>query len=254
MKARNIGFAMAMCAILFTTVRTFAQDATESKKKVAVVTFFVSKQIEMMDGGAQIAARVADLADNPKFNLQPVLDTFYAKFFTNFAPKFPFELMPEDYVTKNETYKAFDTSSTGIVVLMSGRELNPAGYKTIYPGGILQKSENRNENKLLEILPEADGVMFVWMDYEFVPKKGFGGMGTCGIRANINLWLYNKEGKKVFRIREYATSKKQVAMVGGIPVTSFDKVLPLCEDASEKLLVELEDKLDKITRKVDAKM
>lgn len=251
MKARNIGFVMAVCAILLTTVHVSAQDA---KKKVAVVTFFVSKQIQMMDGGAQIAARVADLADNPKFNLQPILDNFYAKFFNDFAKKFPFELMPEDYVIKNETYKAFDTSSTGIVVLMSGRELNPVGYKTIYPGGFLQKSENRNQNKLLEILPEADGVLFVWMDYEFVPKKGFGGMGTCGIRANINLWLYNKEGNKVFRITEYATSKKQVAMVGGIPVTSFDKVLPLCEDASEKLLVELEDKLDKITRKVDAKL
>lgn len=252
MRARKTSLVMAMFAILsFASVRVFAQDA---KKKVAVVTFFVSKQIGLGDGNAQLASRVTDLADNPNFNLQPVLDTFYSKFFNNFAQKFPFELMPEDYVIKNETYKSFDTSSVGIVVLLSGRELNPAGYKTIYPGGALQKSENRNQNKLLEIFPESDGVMFVWMDYEFVPKKGFAGMGTCGMKATINLWLYNKEGKKVFRISEYATSKKQVAMVGGIPVTAFDKVLPLCEDASERLLVELEEKLDKISRKVDAKL
>ncbi|WP_146217540.1 hypothetical protein [Chitinophaga sp. S165] len=252
MKARKIGFVMAMFAILsLTTVRVSAQDA---KKKVAVVTFFVSKQIGLGDGNAQLASRVTDLADNPNFNLQPVLETFYSNFFNGFAKKFPFELMPEDYVIKNETYKAYDTSSSGIVVLMSGRELNPPGYKTIYPGGFLQKSENRNQNKLLEVFPESDGVMFVWMDYEFVPKKGFAGMGTCGMKATIHLTLYNKEAKKVFSISEYATSKKQVAMVGGIPVTSFDKVLPLCEDASQRLIGELEEKLDKITRKVDSKL
>ena len=53
----------------------------------------------------------------------------------------------------------------------------------MYPGGILQKKENRNQNEMLQMFPDSDGIMYVYMSYSFVKKVAIGGMGTAGIRA-----------------------------------------------------------------------
>ena len=54
---------------------------------------------------------------------------------------------------------------------------------------------------------------------------------------------------EVFRVREYAISNKKVPAVGGIPVMKSDKILPMCEEATENLFNELQSKLAKIIKK-----
>jgi hypothetical protein len=92
------------------------------------------------------------------------------------------------------------------------------------------------------------------MHYAWEPKISIGGMGKAGIRAYINIELFNKEAKKVFQLEEYATSKKGVALISGTPILNYDKLLPMCENATELLLADISKKLPKLIKKVDKKL
>jgi len=96
--------------------------------------------------------------------------------------------------------------------------------------------------------------MFVSMYYAWEPKVAFGGLGNAGIRSYINIDLYNKDAKKVFKLDEFATSKKGVALVSGAPIFNYKKLLPMCENATEELLGDLNKKLPKYVKKVDQKL
>ncbi|NJO89411.1 MAG: hypothetical protein HC831_10980 [Chloroflexia bacterium] len=55
-------------------------------------------------------------------------------------------------------------------------------------------------------------------------------------------------------INEYGTSKKTVGIVGGIPIMKAEKLLPLCESASEKLVQDLNKRIGKIVKKAAKKL
>jgi len=78
-------------------------------------------------------------------------------------------------------------------------------------------------------------------------------MGSAGISAYADIRLWTKDSNKVFRINEYATSKKSVGMVAGVPIIKLEKILPMCEDASERIVKDLNKKLPKIVKKVSKK-
>jgi len=63
--------------------------------------------------------------------------------------------------------------------------------------------------------------------------------------------LFDKDAKKVFKLDEYATSKKGVALVSGAPILNYDKLMPMCKNATEELLDDLNKKLPKYVKKVD---
>ncbi|MGD1845124.1 MAG: hypothetical protein ACFB10_06995 [Salibacteraceae bacterium] len=224
----------------------------QGKKKVAVTTFYVNKYIgtEGLGSGASMVAAISTLADDPNFNLQPILDKFHKTFFTEYAKSFPFDLLPEEEVTGNEDYKAYESrfgeTSDADRSKMAQRYLVIDGYKPLIEGALIKK-ENRNQTKMIEIFDaNADGVMFVNMDYSFITKGGVGPLAAVGIKAFVRIKLWNKESKKVFAINESAVSKATVGMVGGIPVMDTDKLLPMCQDASDRLLEDLKKRLPKI--------
>lgn len=70
----------------------------------------------------------------------------------------------------------------------------------------------------------------------------------------MKIKLWNQEGKKVFSLREYGTSKKSIGIVAGIPIMKPSKLLPLCESASEKLVSDLSKKIGKMTKKAAKKL
>lgn len=237
------------------TVSTMVSTNLMAQKKVAVTTFWVSKHIgfEELGGGVGLAAAVASLSDNPDFNLQPVLDNFYRTFKEDYAPQFPFDLMPEEEVLQREEYKnyegRFNEDEDEDRHKLFQRYLTPNDFKPMQES--LFKGEKSNQMQMVKMFSDADGVMFVSMGYDFVKKPM---PMTAGIRAFVRITLWNNEGKRVFRIMEYGTSKKSVAMVGGIPIMKTEKLLPLCESASEKLLKDLNKKMKKITRKAAKKL
>ena len=238
--------------LFFVLLFQLTVSAQDAEKKVALTTFFVDRQIDVSDLGANstFIANILTMAKDSNFNLQPVLNDFKSNFFTEYAKHFPFSLKPESEILKNADYQAFEEAYSMDFV----RPLTPEGYKVMYPGGILQRKENRNQNEMLRMFPDADGVMYVFMNYSFVKKVAIGGMGSAGIRAYCSIWLYNKEGKNVFRVYESAVSKGSVGMVAGVPIISIEKILPMCHDASANLFEDLKGKLPKIAKKAAKKL
>jgi len=123
-----------------------------------------------------------------------------------------------------------------------------------FVSGVLDRATLALAAEMLGYFPDADGVMFIFLSYEFIPKVAVGGMGTAGIKAYVNMRLYNKEGKKVFNMREGGTSKKTVAMIKGIPVMKPAEITPMCLNATEKLVKDLNKKVGKLAGKADKKL
>jgi hypothetical protein len=71
---------------------------------------------------------------------------------------------------------------------------------------------------------------------------------------HANIALFNKDGDKVFSIKEDAKSKSVSPLVGGVPVMTADKIQPMCESAMDELMTELQKDLPKMIKKADAKL
>lgn len=229
---------LAMFFGIFLSTTAMAQD-----KKVAIVTFYSDKKI----GGTAMGKSV-DLMNDPNFNLKPILNKAYDKFVNNFAKDFPFKLMDKNEVVNNEEYKTYES----VYLADTSKFLNTQyaivdGMKFAYPcTPCLQKEEKRDQCRFAKIFNTADGVMFVSLDYEMDSRmQGF----SSGVTAFLTMTLYDKKCEKVFRVRESARSTKKVAAVGGVPIMKSEKILPMCEEATEQLFKDLEGKLGKIVKK-----
>lgn len=225
-------------------------------KKVALTTFYVDKHIgfsELGGGAAGMAASIASLAEDPNFNLQPVLDNFYNTFMNSYAKDFPFALLPEEEVLNNSDYKnyegRFNESQDKDRNKLLQQYLTAKEYTPLVESFI--KGEKSNQMQMVKMFSSADGVMFVSMSYDFIKKAV---PFTAGIRAHVRIKVWNKEGKRVFTVNESANSKKSVAIVGGIPVMTPDKLLPLCENASKELVQDLAKRMKKIASKAGKKL
>lgn len=238
---------LLLLLILFTSL-SFSQE-----KKVAVVSFYTDKTIDFSDlgiGNEELIVAVADLTNNPDFNLTPILEKFHKEFFNEYSKKLPFKLLPEEEVLTNEEYIKFqpkwDKSEQEL-----RRYIVYDGYKYIYEGFLGKKNEEGMANIFKE---NADGVLFVEIHFSLVKGFGIGGTATIKMKANCRMALYNKDGKKVFAINKSAKSKKTAVMVGGIPAMSPKKILPMCESAMERLMKHLDKKIKKITKKAAKKL
>ena len=222
------------------------------EKEVAVVSFYTDKIIgfsSLKIGHEGMIEKVANLRDNPDFDLTPMLSKFHAKFFDEYAKKLPFKLKPEEEVINNEAYKAFvpkwEKSEDELK-----RYVVYDGYKLIYEGALGKV----NEEGMANVFSDSDGVLFIKIHFDLVKGFGIGGLGTVKMKAFVRMALYNKQGEKVFAMHESANSKKTAALVGGIPVMSPKKILPMCESALEKLMKDLDKRLKKIAKKADKKL
>lgn len=248
------------------------------KKKVALVTFYVDKNINIseLDGIVGHVYDIKQLAQNPDFDLQPIVDEFYNTFYTEYKPLLPFELLPEETVIKDPGYIAYESMQHETLNDNNPKFwqtfLTAPGYKTLFSKYTFSrvgretnvtylntptysvKSEKRNEIRLLEMFDSvADGVLFVSFSYAFRLKSRINGVDIWGIRAYIEMALYNKNCDKVFFFNEYAWSPLTVNKVSGIPMFSSKVMLPLCESASDKLMADLVKKLPRLKKKVAKK-
>jgi len=243
--------------LALTTCVVFGQ-----KKRVAVVTFYVDKYIgaNKIAEGSRQSTYEKTKEDDPRFDLRPILDEFHEIFMEKYVKEFPFEIVSEDVILNHPMYQAYK-GLDGVEDTDSIDHLNEAihdrfiaidGYNVLLTGGNMLRSW-RTESHLLKILKDVDidGVMFVYLSYAWEPKVALGGLGNAGIRSYINMDLYNKEAKKVFKLDEYAVSKKGVPLVSGAPIFNYDKLLPMCASATEELLDDLHKKLPKYVKKTD---
>ena len=232
------------------------------QKRVAVVTFYVDKYIgaDKIAQEARQSANEKTMEDDPRFDLRPILEEFHETFMKKYVKQFPFEVVPESEILNHPMYQAYkgldgveDQDSVDLLnEAINDRFIAIDGYNVLLTGGNLLRSW-RTESHMLKILEDVniDGVMFVSLSYAWEPKVAFGGLGNAGIRSYINMDLYNREAKKVFKLDDFAVSKKGVALVSGVPVYNYDKLMPMCANATEELLDDLNKKLPKYVKKVD---
>ena len=242
--------------IFLATLTLFAfLTTTAQQKKVAVVTFYANKVIDFTEIAGDkltesVVKKVFELRDNPKFNLQPILEKYHNAFINEYAKSFPFALLPENEVIGFEAYKNFIPKYQ-----MSNFDANNYlvydGYKYIYDGPMGAANEEGMANAFAD---KADGVMFVEISFSFEKGFGIGGTSTLKVRAFTRISLYNKKGEKVFVINENERSKKTMVMVGGVPVLDIDKILPNCESAVNELMGDLNKRIQKIVKKSEAKL
>ena len=253
---KNKTLVLLMAVFLVAGNQAFAQ---KNKKKVAVVTFYVDKHIDFSELGnsAALAGSVASLAEDPNFDLTPTLDKFHTAFFKELSKSFSFDLVDEAIILNNELYQSYENVGSdagdeekGLFQSLIAQE----GYQTLIEYAGISKDKFQAELDMLKMFPDVDGVMFVRLDYGFVKKMAVGGTGSAGMSAFARVKLWNREGKKVFAENEYATSKKSVGLVAGVPVMSLDKIIPLCDNATERLIADLKKTLPKKAGKIDKKL
>lgn len=222
-------------------------------KKVAVVTFYANTMVEFAEleiGSEELIKNVLELRDNPNFNLTPLLASYHDNFFKDYATAFPFDLVPEKEVLESDAYKNFEPKYE--LSKYDARDyLVQDGYKYIYEGFMGKANE---EGLAKALADKVDGILFVNINFAF--EKGFGVGKTMSIkmRATTRIALYNKKGEKVFAFSESERSKKTGVMVGGIPVVTPEKVLPMCQSALDELMGDLQKRLDKIIKKSNQKL
>ena len=235
--------------VLSIVTLSFSESRAQDKK-VAVVTFFINKKIDASAFGAVAFVAVNKLSNDPAFNLSPILQEFHDQFFESYAQQFPFQLIPEADVLNNAGYKAYNPFYIDTAGMFDATK-----YLIPFPGYkiVLHVLGTKNEQQLLTIFNQADGVMDVSIDFKLV-KIGFGGMGVVKVMAEANIKLVNKAGDKVFSINEDDKSTAVSPMVAGIPVMTPEKILPLCESAMDELMKDLQKDLPKMIRKTDAKL
>lgn len=236
-----------VAVIVMISLGSFAQ-----KKKVAVVTFYADKMVDVTELGglATLVKEVANLRDDPNFNLTPTLEKFHKDFFSEYSKQFPFELLPEQEVLTNPNYISFVPKYEADSYFERNYLLYP-NYKFIHEGMFGKYNEEGIAKALSD---KADGVLFVNIDFAFIKGFGIGGTSTLKVRATARLALYNKKGEKVFAFREGENSKKTAMMVGGVPVIKAEKVLPMCESAMEELMGDLDKRIAKIVKKSNEKL
>ncbi len=240
---KHLKHFLAIILFLGISAKAFSQD-----KKVAVVSFYTDKVMGYKDLGIsneELITRILNLRDNPKFNLNPILEKYHNAFFNDYASKFPFKLLPEETVTSNQQYQQFVPKYEKSEEDLKNYNVYK-GYKYIYEGF----NGKTNEVGMANIFKDqADGVLFT--EIHFALEKGFGLGGTASIkmRAFARIALYDKSGNKLWVINESANSKKTGVMVGGMPIMSPDKILPMCESALEELMKDLDSNLPKIIKK-----
>jgi hypothetical protein len=118
---------------------------------------------------------------------------------------------------------------------------------------VLPLKGNANEKKLVEMFDQCDGVMKVYINFD-MESRGLGRMALVKINAHANIILFNRNGDKIFSVKEDAMSKKSGAQLAGIPFMTPEKILPLCESASDELMIALQNDLPKMVRKADRKL
>lgn len=224
--------------------------ANAQEKKVAVVTFYANKYVgtsQLSDGGSN-AGLIAALAKDPDFNLTGIVSNFHDTFFGEYVKLFPFKVIDESNVIQNQGYKDYVTADTSSILYYNS---------LLYPGYnlyVVSRLNKKDLRKMIEIFgDEVDGFLFVELGFNFAPKFAIGGVGVCGISAYASISLWKKDEGKVFSIHESAMSKSTVGMAGGFPVIETKEILPMCQEASDLLLEDLNKRMPKIIKKAAKK-
>jgi len=215
-------------------------------KKVALISAFGSRNLSDDPAEGKI---YEVLMKDTSFNLVPIVNKFDVLIRDKFIPQFPFAFTSKDEVVKAQGYQGLRDLTRWA---KENYFMTPAtDYVPIAAFGIV--NDNDAIKKAFEVVPDIDGVMIAYVDYKIYTAGGIGPLSSKKIYAYCNLKIFNKDGKRIFKLRERATSKEGVMAVAGY-LTDVKKVMPMIESASINLFADMQEKLPKSLAKMAKQM
>ncbi len=223
-------------------------------KNAAVISIFGNKNLS--DDPLDTKLYQVLLQDS-SFDISATVNEFEKIIMEEMVPRFGFPFKEKQEVISNEEYQKTDSKvlRTDVEGEDMANYLNPyvpaEGYKNFAAFGIVNDKEAIS--KCFEIFPDVDAVMIAYINYGLYDAAGAMGISSKKVYAYCNIKLFNKEGKRIFKLKERSSSKKGVVAAGGI-VVEPDKLKPMIYEASDILLKEMQTKFAKSIAKMAKKL
>jgi len=241
-------------------------NAKAQLKKVAVISIYGNKKLGNSGGSASIGggASIGDLNNlmlsDSAYNLKGIVERFSNLISNDLLKEFPFPFLPKEEVVNNPAYKnLIDDSKHFTRFSYEGKHPSvqvAEGYIPLAANGFLD-DDVKAIKKSFEFLPaDVDGVMIAYLDFD-LQNSGASAFGVSSKKgfAFANIKIFNREGKRIFKLKDSEKSKGSITTVMGM-MTEPKKVIPLINDASEKLfaelLKELSKSINKLAKKIDS--
>lgn len=222
-------------------------------KKAAIISVFGNKNLS--DNPLETKV-FEELLKDSSFDISGTVMDFEKIIMDEMVPRFTFPFTPKEEVVNNAAYQALSPS------LVSDEEegsledwFNPYvpadGYKNIAAFGIW--NDKKSIEACFEMFPDVDAVMIAYVDFNLYDAVGAMGMSSKKVYAYCNIKMFDRDGKRIFKLKERASSRSGVMAVGGF-VTSPDKLKPMIAEASEELLIDMQKKIVKSVEKMAKKL
>jgi len=255
--------SVAVASIMLTM---FVFNANAQLKKVAVISIYGNKKLgnsggsASLGGGASIGNLNNLMLSDSAYNLIGIVERFATLITSDLLKEFPFPFVPKDTVINNPGYKTLIEESKHFSK-SSYEGKNPSvqvakGYIPLAANGFLD-DDTKAIKKAFEFLPaDVDGVLIAYLDFD-LQNSGTSAFGVSSKKgfALANIKIFNKEGKRIFKLKETEKSKGSITTVMGM-MTEPKKVIPLINEAAERLfetlLKEMPRSINKLAKKIDA--
>ncbi|GHN01545.1 hypothetical protein WSM22_30340 [Cytophagales bacterium WSM2-2] len=236
---KKIFILSLLVCIGFTT--SFAQ-----MKKVALISVFGSRNLsdDPMEGKIYEV-----LMKDSSFNLVKIVNNFDVLIRDKFVPQFPFPFFPKEEVVNAAGYQ--DLRALTRWAKDNYYTTSATSYVPIAAFGIV--NDNDAIKKAFEVVPGADGVMIAYIDFNIFTSGGFGPLAKKKIAAYCNLKIFNKDAKRIFKLRERAVSNDGTMSVAGY-LTDVKEIMPMIEQAATNLFADMQEKLPKSLAKMAKQM
>lgn len=232
-------------------------EAHAQLNKVALISVYGNRSLS--DNPLEKAMN-EQLLNDSSFNLMPFVEKFSNIINDELLKEFPFPFVPKEEVINAPGYKDLanytrEGTKGNTYDLVEGKVpiYNVAsGYIPIASFGIVD--DVAAIKKAFEVLPaDVDGVMIAYMSFALYDEAGAMGLTVKKVRAYVNIKIFNREGKRIFKLKEHETSDKGMVAVAGF-VAETKKIMPHIQNASDNLFEAMKKKLPKSLAKLAKKI
>lgn len=226
-------------------------------KKVAVISIYGNRNLS---DNAMDRAFNEKLLKDSSYNVDGLVAKFANYVNDEMIKDFPFAFVPKDEVVNHPEYKklgevASASKNNETYDILDGKVSvysTAPGYVPIASFGIID--DVKAIKQAFTFLPaDVDGVMIAFITFRLEDQAGMMGLTVKKVRAYANVKIFNREGKRIFKLKESELSKESVTGAMGI-VVEPNKVMTLVKSAFEELLAAMKKKMPKSLAKLAKKI
>jgi len=220
-------------------------------KKAYMIAFFAEREVDAGEFKG-ISTAIMNLAKDSTFNTEKLIQNFYAKFMTDYVPKFPFHIVTGDSAWNVPGYSSLLDGALfkydKDVVSVIGNSIPIIG------SGII--TNEKAIGKSITLYPDADAVMTVQLSYCLSKQVEVFGIGTAKMVAYVNVRVYDKgsSSSAKFKLSTYGKSDESVKFALGGGVFNTSAMQKLIDQATANLLKEMENDFPKQIQKMQKKL